>query len=233
MKRRKLINYSLLFWAECTTSKLAETQHLKNSVQSETGPREEEPATLNMVLIPWQVSAEQEEKLKPLADYLTQKLQRPFKFQIAPDYKTAVDLLVEEKVELAYLSTSTYIEARLRDPNVEPLAAPINSETGRPWYTSVIVANTNRGIKSLADLKGKRFAFVSKLSTSGYILPMVHFQEIGIDPKYDFAEILVAGSHAQVKAMLIGEKSEKPLGLTQSQQDFRTINFLKKILTCI
>ena len=206
MKRRNFISYSLLFLTGCTTSNLAETQRLKSSVQERAGQTEDEQGTITMVIIPWQVSVEQEKKLQPLADYLILKLNRPFKFQIAPDFTTAVDLLVEGKFELAYLSTSTYIAARLRDPNVEPIAASINSETGRPWYTSVIVANSNRGIKTLADLKGKRFGFVGKLSTSGYIVPMAHFQDIGIDPKRDFAEIHFAESHDRVKALLLEGK---------------------------
>ena len=223
MKRRNFVSYSLLFLTGCTTSKLVEAQRSKNSVQETAIQTENELATINMALIPWQVSVEQEEKLKPLTDYLTQKLNRPFKFQIAPNYNTAVDLLVEGKVELAYLASSTYIEARLRDPNVEPLAAPINKHTGRPWYTAVIIANSAQGIKTIADLKGKRFAFVNKLSTSGYIVPMGHFLDNGIDPEREFAEVIFAGSHDKAKAMLLEGKvdaiAEDKQSYTEQQKE--------------
>lgn len=221
MKRRNVIGYTLLFLTGCTTFNLFKTKNFKSNIHKKNDPTKDEQAAINMVLIPWQVSAEQEEILQPLAEYLTQKIQRPFKFQIAPDYKTAVDSLVEGKVELAYLSTSTYIEARLRDPHVEPLAAPINRETGRPWYTAVIVANTNYGIHSLTDLKGKRFAFVSKLSTSGYIVPMAHFQDIGIDPKRDFTKILFVGSHDKAKALLSEGKVDAIADDSRSYMDLQ------------
>jgi phosphonate transport system substrate-binding protein len=156
-----------------------------------------------MAIIPWQVSAEQEKKLQPLADYLTKTLKRSFKFQITKDYTTAVDALVKGKVDLAYLGPSSYIEARLQDPKIEPLVSPINQETKRPWYTSVIIASKTSGIKTLQDLKGKRFAFVTKLSTSGYVVPMAHFMEIGINPEKDFSSVIFADSHDKSKQALI------------------------------
>ncbi|MGD1714913.1 PhnD/SsuA/transferrin family substrate-binding protein [Dapis sp. BLCC M172] len=67
--------------------------------------------------------------------------------------------------------------------------------SGRPWYTSVIVANTTKNIKTLQDLKGKRFAFVSPSSTSGFLIPMNGLETAGIDPTRDFAKIRYSGSH--------------------------------------
>lgn len=163
----------------------------------------EELATLNIAIVPWQVSAEQETQLQPLADYLTKTLNRPVKFQITKDCCTSVNLLVEGKVELAYLGALTYIQARLRNPQVQPIVAPIEKTTGRPWYTSAIVVNNASGIKTLKDLKGKRFARVSKSSTSGYLVPMVQFKDMSIVPERDFSQVKYAGSHDKAKAALI------------------------------
>lgn len=168
--------------------------------------KDSELATLNMAVIPWQVSAEQEKQLQPLADYLTKTLGRPVKFQITKDYDTSVNLLVEGKVELAYLGAFSYIKARLANPQVQPIVAPIEKTTGRPWYTSIIVVNSDSSIKSLKDLKGKRFAFVSKSSTSGYLVPMAQFNDIGIEPDRDFGKVTYAGSHDKVKEELIAGK---------------------------
>lgn len=165
-----------------------------------------ELATLDIAVIPWQVSAAQEEKLKPLADYLTEKLGQPVKFQITKDYETSVDLLVEGKVEFAYLGALTYLKAKQRDPQVQPVVAPIEKTTGRPWYTSIIIVNKASGIKSLKDLKGKRFAFVSKSSTSGYLVPFIEFKQRGINPDRDFSVVKYPGSHDKAKAELIAGK---------------------------
>ena len=121
-------------------------------------------------------------KLQPLAEYLQKILNRPVNFQITKNYAAAVDLIVKEEVDMAYLAALTYIKAHERNPNIEPLVIPIDQVSGRPWYTSVIVANTAKNINSLQDLKGKRFAFVSPSSTSGFLIPMNGLQTADINP---------------------------------------------------
>ncbi|MEA5506725.1 phosphate/phosphite/phosphonate ABC transporter substrate-binding protein [Halotia wernerae UHCC 0503] len=193
------------FGSACTPTRESSSATLPNAPQSPdstTNQAGEEQTTITMSVIPWQISAEQEKKLQPLADYLAKTLKRPFKFTIAKDYQTAVDLLVKKKVELAYIGPGSYIEAHRRDPKIEPLVASINQDTKRPWYTSVIIASKARGIKTIPDLKGKRFAFVSKLSTSGYIAPMAHFQKLGINPEKYFGSVIMAGSHDKSKQAL-------------------------------
>ncbi|HEY9875970.1 MAG TPA: phosphate/phosphite/phosphonate ABC transporter substrate-binding protein [Candidatus Obscuribacterales bacterium] len=165
-----------------------------------------EPATLNMATIPWQVAANQQQQLQPLADYLSKTVGRPVKFQVAKDYDTAINLLVEGKVDLAQLGPLTYVKAKQRNPQLQPIVAPIEKTTGRPWYTSVIVVKNNSGINNLKDLKGKRFAFVSKSSASGYLVPLGALKGIGIEPEQDFAAVSYAGSHDKVKDELISGK---------------------------
>ena len=162
-----------------------------------------ELATLNMATIPWQVSTDQLKQLQPLADYLSKAVGRPVKFQVAKDYDTAINLLVEGKVDFAQLGPLTYVKAKQRNPHLQPIVAPIEKTTGRPWYTSVIVVKNNSGINNLKDLKGKRVAFVSKSSASGYLVPLGALKDIGIEPEQDFAAVTYAGSHNQVKEELI------------------------------
>lgn len=198
------VTYSCL---ACTQpSENTTTPPSTSSQPSSDSNTEDELNTLNMAVIPWQVSAEQEKQLQPLADYLSKTLGKPVKFQITKDYDTSIDLLVTGKVEMAFLGPLSYVKAHLRDPQVQPIVAPIEKTTGRPWYTSAIVVNNGSGIKTLKDLKGKRFAFVSKSSTSGYLVPLAHFKDIGINPERDFATVKYAGSHDKAKADLLAGK---------------------------
>ncbi|MBF2008429.1 phosphate/phosphite/phosphonate ABC transporter substrate-binding protein [Chlorogloeopsis fritschii PCC 9212] len=157
---------------------------------------------LGVVVIPARSSQQQEKRLQSLAAYLQQILKLPVNIQIAKNYETAVDLLAKEKVEMAYLGALTYLKARDRNPNIEPLVLPIEQTTGRPWYSGVIIANSKRGINSLQDLKGKRFAFVSPSSTSGFLMPMNAFIQQGIDPTRDFTRIRYSGSHDKAETDL-------------------------------
>lgn len=160
---------------------------------SYANPSDSKP--LLVAVLPWQSPEKQQETLQPLAQYLETLLERPVNFQITKNYAEAVDLIVEEEVDMAYLEPLTYIKAKQRNPNIKPLVVPINRFSGRPWYTSVIIANTTKNIKTLQDLKGKRFAFVSPSSTSGFLIPMNVLQTVGINPTKDFSKIRYSGSH--------------------------------------
>ena len=150
---------------------------------------------LLVAVLPLQSPEKQQETLQPLAQYLETLLKRPVNFQITKNYSEAVDLIVTEEVDMAYLAALTYIKAKQRNSNIIPLVIPINRVSGRPWYTSVIIANTTKNIKTLQDLKGKRFAFVSPSSTSGFLIPMNVLQTVGINPTKDFSKIHYSGSH--------------------------------------
>ncbi|MCC5635340.1 phosphate/phosphite/phosphonate ABC transporter substrate-binding protein [Nostoc sp. CHAB 5844] len=200
---RRLIGFSLLFCISAIAVSCTVADSNK-SPQVGTTPSTT-PATtqrLRVAVIPWQSPEEQQKKLQPLADYLEKVLKQPVTFQITKDYAAAVDLLVKEEVDMAYLAALTYIKARERNPGIEPLVIPIDQNTGRPWYTSVIIANTAKSVNSLKDLKGKRFAFVSPSSTSGFLLPMNAFQSQGIDPTRDFTTIRYPGSHDKTQKQL-------------------------------
>ncbi|MBW4491472.1 MAG: phosphate/phosphite/phosphonate ABC transporter substrate-binding protein [Trichocoleus desertorum ATA4-8-CV12] len=157
---------------------------------------------IDVAVIPALSPKEQEKQLEALTDYLEKSVGYPINFQVAQNYEQAVDLLVRGEVEVAYLGPLTYVQARQQNPEIEPIVAPIEKSTGRPWYTSVIVANTAQGIRKLSDLKGKRFAFVSRSSTSGYLVPISHFREIGLNPDQDFTEVKYSGTHDKAEADL-------------------------------
>ncbi|WP_445240228.1 phosphate/phosphite/phosphonate ABC transporter substrate-binding protein [Microcoleus vaginatus] len=147
------------------------------------------PSTLTIAYISIRNDTQQQEQLQTLTKYLTKTLKRPVSIQALKDYNRSVDLLVEEKVQVAILGPLSYIEAKQRNPQIEPIAAPINKGTGRPWYKSAIIVNSGSRIKTIEDLKGKRLGFVSKLSTSGYMFPVVYLLEQGFNLDTDFASV--------------------------------------------
>jgi phosphonate transport system substrate-binding protein len=146
------------------------------------------------------------EQLQHLTEYLTKTLKRPVSIQAIKDYNRTVDLLVEEKVQVAVLGPLSYIEAKQRNPQIEPIVAPINKSTGRPWYKSAIIANSASGSKTLDDLKGKRLGFVSKLSTSGYMFAVVHLLGLGFNFDTDFASVQFFKNQEDTLAALLDGK---------------------------
>ena len=61
-------------------------------------------------------------------------------------------------------------------------------------YHAAINVRIDAPFKSLADLKGRRFAFVDPASTSGYLFPYMMLLEAGVNPERDLRTIF-AGSH--------------------------------------
>ena len=182
---------------------LSSPQNNSSQVESATM---EQPTELTIVMIPSQSSDAEAKQRQLLADYLQTQLGMPINIKISQDYDTAIDLLVNEKVQMAYLGPFSYVKAHQRNPLLEPVVAPIDKRTGRPWYTSVIIANASQGINSLADLQGKHFGFVSESSTSGYLVPLAHLQESGIDPENNFSTVVYVGSHNKNLEELIAGK---------------------------
>ncbi len=158
-----------------------------------------------VALIPGSAS-ESPEKLKPLGDYLQKVTNQQVVFNTPKTYEAAVDLMVNEQVDMAFLGPLSYIQAKERNPDLAPILMPIEQATGRPWYTSLIVGNPDKGIESLQDLKGKRFAFTSPSSTSGFLIPLAALQAQNIDPTRDFSSIVYGGSHDKNAVLLAEDK---------------------------
>jgi len=156
-----------------------------------------------VAVIPWQNSAEQETKLQELAAYLEEELGIPVNIELTDSYDAAVDQLVSGKAQMASLGAFTYLQAHERNPNLEPLVVPIDQNSGRPWYTSVMVVRADSGIDSIEDTAGKRFSFVTDSSTSGFLVPSYNFQQMGIVPEDHFASVGFSGGHNKSIELLV------------------------------
>lgn len=162
--------------------------------------------SLKIGVLPNQSPTEQEVMTTDLESYLEEILELQVNFLIASEYQDVIDWLVEEKVDMAYLEATSYLEALERGAKIQPLVAPIDKHTGHSWYGAAIIVKADSSIKNLSDLRGKKIAFVDKFSTSGYLIPAIAFKELHIFPKYDFAKTIYAGTHSNtLKALQKGE----------------------------
>lgn len=76
----------------------------------------------------------------------------------------------------------------------------------QPYYFSYYVVKKDSPIQTLADLRGKRVAFPSSTSTSGYVFPLAKLVDEGLatkpasgefEPKTFFGTVLLAGGYKQ------------------------------------
>lgn len=156
-------------------------------------------------LIPEQNIFRQRERYQVLKRYLSDKLGIAVNFTSLSRYGNIIERFQAEKMDGAFFGSFTGALA-IQKLGVEPLARPVNLD-GTSTYHGYIFVRKNSGIRTAQDMKGKRFAFVERATTAGYLFPLAYFKEHGIsDYRAYFRETFFAGSHdAAILAVLNGD----------------------------
>lgn len=131
-----------------------------------------------------------------LERYLEKTAGLDIELRVAPtNYVDTPDLLARGEIDVADLAPYQYATLVQQGAAVTPLVAVVAH--GASTYGSYLVVRTGSPIKSLDDMKGKRFGFVDPLSSSGYILPAAWLRERGFDLERDVT-VTFLGSHLAV-----------------------------------
>ncbi|WP_236210409.1 putative selenate ABC transporter substrate-binding protein [Metapseudomonas otitidis] len=146
--------------------------------------------TLRVSAIPDEAPTELLRKFKPLGAYLEQQLGMKVQFVPVADYPAVVEALATDRLDLAWLGGFTFVQVRLKTGNAIPL---VQREQDAQFTSKFITANPE--VKSLADLKGKSFAFGSVSSTSGSLMPRFFMLKDGIKPETYFSRVAYSGAH--------------------------------------
>jgi phosphonate transport system substrate-binding protein len=145
---------------------------------------------LRVTAIPDEAPTELQRKFKPLGEYLEQKLGMKVEFTPVADYPAVVEALAADRVDLAWLGGFTFVQARLKTGNATPLVQREQDAV----FTSKFISS-DPAVKSLADLKGKTFAFGSVSSTSGSLMPRYFMLQEDIVPETFFSRVAFSGAH--------------------------------------
>ncbi len=145
---------------------------------------------LKVSAIPDEAPTELLRKFKPLGAYLEKELGMKVEFVPVADYPAVVEALATDRLDLAWLGGFTFVQVRLKTGNAIPL---VQREQDAQFTSKFISANPD--VKSLADLKGKSFAFGSVSSTSGSLMPRYFMLQDGIKPETFFSRVGYSGAH--------------------------------------
>ena len=157
--------------------------------------------TLKVTTIPEEAATEQIRKLGPLTRYLERSVGMKVEFTPVNDYPAAVESLVNKQVDLVWFGGFTFVQARLRSGGK---VVPIAQREEDTQFRSVFISQTDSGIRTLADLKGKQVSFGSASSTSGHLMPRSFLLEAKIDPEKDFKRVAYSGAHDATIASVVG-----------------------------
>ncbi len=143
-----------------------------------------------------QVSVEEK---APLRAYLEKAIGEPVELVIPTSYNATVEGLGNASLDIAYLGGLTYVKAHARY-GVVPL---VQREEDQQFH-SLFITPADAPIRSLADLRGKRFAFGDINSTSGHMFPYLAMSKAGVDPEKDLSYRYTGSHAATVKAVEAG-----------------------------
>ena len=158
-------------------------------------------------LIPEQNIFRQMDRYEPLARYLQARTGYKINLVVLPRYGNIIDTFVSKGMDGAFFGSLTYTLAHAK-LGVEVVARPENLD-GTSTYYGLIFVRKDSGIKTAADMRGKRFVFVDKATTAGYLLPLDYFHRNGIkDIHAFFKETYYAGTHEDVIYDVLNRKAD-------------------------
>jgi len=140
---------------------------------------------------------------QPLVDLLEAQLGTTVEYIPVTDYGAAVQALAAGQVDFAWLGGFTHVQARSMADVVPLVMRDIDRE-----FHSVLIAAVDSEISDVAGFRGKTFAFGSKSSTSGHLMPRYFLKtKFQIDAEKDFKGAPVfSGAHdATVKMVESGK----------------------------
>jgi phosphonate transport system substrate-binding protein len=131
-----------------------------------------------------------------LEPYLSRIMGRPVKVEIQKDTQALSAALADGKVDLAWTTPVAFVLASQRRPDVTAIAKAMRN--GKLFYRAAFIVRADSPLRALADLKGKKIAWVSRSSTSGYLFPRALLSSQGHDPDRYFQSEIYAGDHPSV-----------------------------------
>ena len=150
---------------------------------------------------PYLPSAEIQQRFSPMANYLSRVLDRPVEVRVGRDYDEHVDAIGRNEVDIAFMGPSLYVLTVARYGK-KPLLARLETK-GKPVLTGVIICRKDSPLRTLADLKGRRFAFGDKDSTMSALVPQYMLQTVGVALS-DLAGYEYLGGHKNVALGVLG-----------------------------
>lgn len=152
------------------------------------------PSVLTVGLIPSEDSRAMIANSQVMMDMLSKALGMPVKPFVAADYNGVIEALRSKRLDVAYLGPFSYVLGTTV-ADIEAFAVAETKKAGRTSYHSLVVAHKDSGIRTVADLKGKTFAFVDPSSTSGHLFPKAGLIKAGFNVDKDFGRVIFSGSH--------------------------------------
>lgn len=105
---------------------------------------------------------------REIVEYIGKKIGKPVEMVQREAYDEMDNLLEKGEVKIAFICSGPYVRDREKF-GVELLVAP--QSYGKPFYHAYIIVHKDSPLNSLAELKGKSFAFTDPKSNTRTLVP--------------------------------------------------------------
>ena len=123
----------------------------------------------------------------------------------AKTYEELTAAMHRREVSFAWLPPIPFIALEQRDA-VTPLVSLHRG--GHSQFHAAIIVRTTSPIRSLSELRGKRAAWVDPYSASGYVIPRIELDALGIDPRSAFTAEKFFHSHEDVVRAVVDRTAD-------------------------
>jgi phosphonate transport system substrate-binding protein len=106
----------------------------------------------------------------------------PIDYVLFSNYERQVQALLDKHIDIAWNTNLAWVKTFHRTNGTCRALALRDVDAN---FTTVFVARTDSGVKSLADVRGKRLALGSADSVQAAILPVHYLQQAGVDADRD------------------------------------------------
>ncbi|MDI6772584.1 MAG: phosphate/phosphite/phosphonate ABC transporter substrate-binding protein [bacterium] len=153
------------------------------------------PKKLILGMVPSREIGRMMENLGPLSKMLSDRIGMPVEATVTTNFTGLIEAMGTGKADIGIFGPFALVLAEERH-KVTIVAKSIRRTRGHfvTSYNAAINVRVDSPFKTLADLKGRRFAFVDPASASGYLFPYMMLVDAGINPDRDLRTIF-AGSH--------------------------------------
>ena len=158
-------------------------------------------------LIPEQQIFQQIDRYAPPADYISEKTGIKIRLKVLSRYGNIIDNFVSSGMDGAFFGSFTYTLAHAR-LGVEVIARP-ECLDGVSTYHGILFVRKDSGIRNIKGMAKKRFVFVDKATTAGYLTALYYFKKNGVqDYRSYFRETYFAGTHMDAIRDVFNRKAD-------------------------
>ena len=158
---------------------------------------------LILAVHPYLPPGEITQRFTPLAEVLSRTVGRPVFVRVGRSYAEHIDAIGTDSVDIAYVGPAAYVTL-VNGYGGKPLLAR-QVVDGDPMLHGEIIVRQDSPIRSLAELRGKRFAFGDPDSTMSHVVAAAMLRDAGV-PESALAQADFLNAHRNVAlAVLAGD----------------------------